>query len=91
MSAQISLLTFNNPDSHKDPQLSPFPFYLNCPLASFDPVQNTWRRLADMQEFRSNFSVVVHKEHLYAIGGDKEINTNIDSVEMYNPDTDSWR
>lgn len=44
-----------------------------------------------MQEFRSNFSVVVHKERLYAIGGDKEINTNIDSVEMYNPDTDSWR
>lgn len=58
---------------------------------SFDPAQNSWRRLADMQEFRSNFSVVVFEEHLYAIGGDKEINTNIDSVEMYNPDTDSWR
>ncbi|XP_029310894.1 kelch-like protein 33 [Cottoperca gobio] len=57
---------------------------------SYDPVQDSWKRLADMQEFRSNFSVVVQEEHLYAIGGDKEINTNVDSVEMYNPDTDSW-
>ncbi|XP_071315256.1 kelch-like protein 33 [Trachinotus anak] len=57
---------------------------------SYDPVQDSWKRLADMQEFRSNFSVVEHEKHLYAIGGDKEINTNVDSVEMYNPDTDSW-
>ncbi|XP_070710873.1 kelch-like protein 33 [Pempheris klunzingeri] len=57
---------------------------------SYDPVQGGWKRLADMQEFRSNFSVVVHEKHLYAIGGDKEINVNIDSVERYNPDTDSW-
>ncbi|XP_044040844.1 kelch-like protein 33 [Siniperca chuatsi] len=57
---------------------------------SYDPVQDSWKRLADMQEFRSNFSVVVHEERLYAIGGDKEINTNVDSVEMYNPDTDTW-
>ncbi|KAF1380773.1 hypothetical protein PFLUV_G00167460 [Perca fluviatilis] len=57
---------------------------------SYDPAQDSWKRLADMQEFRSNFSVVVHEERLYAIGGDKEINTNLDSVEMYNPDTDSW-
>lgn len=66
-------------------------FYLTGTHASYDPVQNIWKRLPDMQEFRSNFSVVVHKEHLYAIGGDKEININIDSVEMYNPDTNCWR
>ncbi|KAG7495589.1 kelch 33 [Solea senegalensis] len=57
---------------------------------SYDPVQNSWKRLADMQELRSNFSVVAHGDRFYAIGGDKEINTNVDSVEMYNPDTDSW-
>lgn len=44
-----------------------------------------------MLQFRSNFSVVAHEARLYAIGGDKEINTNIDSVEMYIPETDSWR
>lgn len=47
--------------------------------------------MADMQEFRSNFALVAYKERLYAIGGDKEINTNVDSVEVYNPDNDSWR
>ncbi|XP_020510187.1 kelch-like protein 33 [Labrus bergylta] len=57
---------------------------------SYDPVKDSWKRLADMQEFRSNFSLVVYEEHLYAIGGDRELNTNLDSVEMYNPDTDSW-
>ncbi|XP_006808602.1 kelch-like protein 33 [Neolamprologus brichardi] len=57
---------------------------------SYDPVNDCWKRLADMQEFRSNLSVVVRESHLYAIGGDKDINTNVDSVEMYNPDTDSW-
>lgn len=44
-----------------------------------------------MQELRSNFSLVVQQEHLYAVGGDKELNTNLDSVELYDPDTDSWR
>lgn len=44
-----------------------------------------------MQELRSNFSVVVQEGRLYAIGGDKEINTNVDSVEMYDPHTDTWR
>ncbi|PWA22342.1 hypothetical protein CCH79_00020970, partial [Gambusia affinis] len=57
---------------------------------SYDPVTNTWKGLADMQEPRSNFSLVVHEERLYAIGGDKEIDTNTDSVEMYKPDSNSW-
>ncbi|GAA6222721.1 kelch-like protein 33 [Lates japonicus] len=57
---------------------------------SYDPVQDSWKRLADMQEFRSNFSVVAHEGCFYTIGGDKELNTNVDSVEKYNPNTDSW-
>lgn len=68
-----------------------FHLYLYPTHASYDPVQDSWKRLADMREFRSNFSVVVHEKHLYAIGGDKEINTNVDSVEMYNPDNNTWR
>lgn len=54
-------------------------------------MQDSWKKIADMQEFRSNFSVVVQEGRLYAIGGDKDLNSNSDSVEMYNPDTDSWR
>ncbi|XP_054914706.1 kelch-like protein 33 [Poeciliopsis prolifica] len=57
---------------------------------SYDPMTNTWKSLADMQEPRSNFSLVVHEERLYAIGGDKEIDTNTDSVEVYKPDSNSW-
>ncbi|XP_034020886.1 kelch-like protein 33 [Thalassophryne amazonica] len=57
---------------------------------SYDPLTDCWKRLADMNEFRSNFSVVAQEDCLYAIGGDKQINTNVDSVEMYNAHTDSW-
>nr|XP_015802069.2 kelch-like protein 33 [Nothobranchius furzeri] len=57
---------------------------------SYDPMKERWKRLADMQESRSNFSVVVHEDHLYAIGGDKELNTNTHAVEMYTPETDTW-
>lgn len=59
--------------------------------SSYDPQCDSWERLADMQEIRSNFSLLVHEEHLYAIGGDKNINTNVDSVETYNPDRNTWR
>lgn len=58
---------------------------------SYDPVLNSWRRLADMLEFRSSLSLVAHRENLYAIGGDKEIHLNVNSVEMYNPRTNNWR
>uniref|UniRef100_A0A8C5G021 Kelch-like protein 33 n=1 Tax=Gouania willdenowi TaxID=441366 RepID=A0A8C5G021_GOUWI len=50
---------------------------------SYDPLKETWKRLADMQDLRSNFCLVAHDERLYAIGGDKTINTNVDSVEIF--------
>ncbi|XP_061769399.1 kelch-like protein 33 isoform X1 [Nerophis ophidion] len=57
---------------------------------SYDPVHDVWKRCADMQEFRSNFSLVVFQGRLYAVGGDKEMHNNLDSVEMYDPKADSW-
>lgn len=57
---------------------------------SYDPGENSWKRLEDMNEFRSNFSLLVNEDRLYAIGGDRESNTNVDTVEVYNPGTDSW-
>lgn len=83
----IHLLTFTKTDCY----IYHIFFFFYRTHASYDPVNDCWKRLADMQEFRSNLSVVVRESHLYAIGGDKDINTNVDSVEMYNPDTDSWR
>lgn len=67
------------------------PLVFVCPPSSYDPFQNCWKQLADMLEFRSSFCTVARGDRLYALGGDKEINTNVDSVEMYNLETDSWR
>ncbi|KAI5087925.1 kelch-like protein 33, partial [Silurus meridionalis] len=56
----------------------------------YDPINNSWKRLSDMQEHRSNFTMVVREDSLYAIGGDKDISTNLDSVEKYSVETDTW-
>ncbi|KAL0970099.1 hypothetical protein UPYG_G00237120 [Umbra pygmaea] len=56
----------------------------------YDPMQDQWQRLADMQEYRSNLTVVVRGSNLYAIGGDMDINTNLGSVEVYSPVSDTW-
>ncbi|KAK2899964.1 kelch-like protein 13 [Channa argus] len=55
----------------------------------YDPLQNHWEKLAEMQERRSNFSVVVLDEKIYAIGGfcDPE---HIDSVEQFCPTANAW-
>ncbi|XP_073693665.1 kelch-like protein 33 [Garra rufa] len=56
----------------------------------YDPERDHWKRLADLHELRSNFTLVVSGDGLYAVGGDKDINTNLDSVEKYSRETDSW-
>ncbi|XP_077399392.1 kelch-like protein 33 [Vanacampus margaritifer] len=57
---------------------------------SYDPKKDLWKRCTDMQECRSNFSMVVHRGQLCAIGGDKQLNTNLNSVEMYDTKADTW-
>ncbi|XP_071234399.1 kelch-like protein 33 [Salvelinus alpinus] len=56
----------------------------------YDLLQNRWERLANLQEKRCNFSVVVLDEMIYAIGGYIDPETNLGSVERYCPNTDSW-
>uniref|UniRef100_A0A667WEE4 Kelch-like family member 33 n=1 Tax=Myripristis murdjan TaxID=586833 RepID=A0A667WEE4_9TELE len=63
-----------------------FLFYCIC---RYDPLQNSWERLADMREKRCSFSVVVLNGKLYAIGGDSQLN-NVESVECYCPTANSW-
>lgn len=67
------------------------PYLLLCDTHRYDPLNNSWERLPDMQEKRSNFRMVVRGNSLYAIGGDRDIDINLDSVEKYTPDTDNWR
>ncbi|XP_076581717.1 uncharacterized protein LOC143317446 [Chaetodon auriga] len=55
----------------------------------YDPLQNSWESLAEMQEKRCSFSVVVLDGKIYAIGGhcDPEY---IETVERYCPISNSW-
>jgi len=64
--------------------------FLIC-INRYDPMRDHWKRLADLLELRSNFTLVVSGDALYAVGGDKDIHTNLDSVEKYSLETDSWR
>ncbi|KAK3523181.1 hypothetical protein QTP86_021717 [Hemibagrus guttatus] len=57
----------------------------------YDPIQNSWQRLADMNERRGNFALVVLDGKMFAIGGDKDSEFNTGSVEVYCPVTDTWR
>ncbi|XP_046698548.1 kelch-like protein 33 [Silurus meridionalis] len=56
----------------------------------YDTIQNNWQRLADMNEKRGNFALLVVDGKMLAIGGNKDIEENIESVEVYCPITDSW-
>ncbi|XP_008298460.1 uncharacterized protein LOC103371026 [Stegastes partitus] len=55
----------------------------------YDPLQNNWEGLANMQENRCSFSVVVLDGKIHAIGGHCEPD-DIDSVERYCPTTNTW-
>ncbi|KAK3507408.1 hypothetical protein QTP70_019651 [Hemibagrus guttatus] len=56
----------------------------------YDPIQNSWQRLADMNERRGNFALVVLDGKMFAIGGDKDSEFNTGSVEVYCSVTDTW-
>lgn len=67
--------------------------YFNClilPHFRYDPLQNSWESLAEMQVRRCFFSVVVLDEKIYAIGGHCEPHY-LESVERYCPIANSWR
>ncbi|XP_062300549.1 kelch-like protein 33 [Scomber scombrus] len=55
----------------------------------YDPLQNSWEKLAEMQEKRCAFSAFVLDGNIYATGG--HCNPYyIESVERYSPITNSW-
>ena len=50
---------------------------------------NTWTQIADMLNRRRNAGVASVNGLLYVVGGD-DGSSNLNSVEYYNPQTDSW-
>lgn len=55
----------------------------------FDPVANRWEKCQPMTAARSRVGVAVVNGLLYAIGGyDGQL--RLSTVEVYNPETDTW-
>ena len=55
----------------------------------FDPVANRWEKCHPMSTARSRVGVAVVNGLLYAIGGyDGQL--RLSTVEVYNPETDTW-
>lgn len=44
-----------------------------------------------MHETRGSFTLVVLNGKIYAIGGERDSEVNMESVEVYCPNTNSWR
>lgn len=55
----------------------------------FDPVGNFWERCQPLKTSRSRVGVAVVNGLLYAIGG-YDGQSRLSTVEVYNPETDSW-
>lgn len=55
----------------------------------FDPIGNFWERCQPMRTARSRVGVAVVNGLLYAIGG-YDGQSRLSTVEVYNPETDSW-
>ncbi|KAG7273874.1 hypothetical protein CRUP_025935 [Coryphaenoides rupestris] len=55
----------------------------------FDPIGNFWERCQPMRTARSRVGVAVVNGVLYAIGG-FDGQSRLSTVEVYNPETDTW-
>lgn len=55
----------------------------------FDPIGNFWERCQPMRTARSRVGVAVINGLLYAIGG-YDGQSRLSTVEVYNPETDTW-
>lgn len=55
----------------------------------FDPIGNFWERCQPMRTARSRVGVAVVNGLLYAIGG-YDGQSRLSTVEVYNPEMDSW-
>lgn len=55
----------------------------------YDPARNDWKMLGSMTSSRSNAGVAMLGDTIYAVGG-FDGNEFLNTVEVYNPDTDEW-
>jgi len=55
----------------------------------FDPVLDIWQEMASMQTPRSELGLAMLDGHVFAVGG-WEGSSRLDSVERYDPETNTW-
>jgi YD repeat-containing protein len=59
-------------------------------MEMYDPLTGEWENVASMTAPRSYLDLIAYNGKIYAIGGFDGIDA-LDSIEEYNPDTNSWR
>lgn len=59
-------------------------------MEAYNSETNTWTQVSDMSFCRRNAGVVAWGGCLYVVGGD-DGNSNLASVEVYHPESDTWR
>ncbi|XP_043935697.1 kelch-like protein 33 isoform X2 [Protopterus annectens] len=57
----------------------------------YDPMQNTWKEIAPLNEGRYSTVAVCRNDLIYILGGDTVAGENVDSVECYDPASNTWR
>uniref|UniRef100_A0A8C3SLA8 BTB domain-containing protein n=1 Tax=Chelydra serpentina TaxID=8475 RepID=A0A8C3SLA8_CHESE len=72
-------------------QWGPYGEFPPSPHCRYDPVQDSWQRLADMPSARSSFPAVGVAGQIYALGGSSEDAYCTDEVQCYDPPSDAWR
>lgn len=61
------------------------------PLCRFDLSQCKWEQLPDMLCQRDYFSAVCLDGKVFALGGNRDDSQNLDAVEYYTPEDNTWR
>ncbi len=59
-------------------------------VEEYNPKTNKWVTKADMPTARANAEVIAHKSNLIVMGGRSKENKLLNSVDIYNADTNTW-
>ena len=66
------------------------PYKYPCSIHEYDPNDDTWSYRSDMPTYRRAMSVAVVNNLIYIIAGLDADDSGVDTVEVYNPLTNTW-
>jgi len=65
--------------------------YATDTVAVYNPRTGVWSTASPMNESRSYFGLTKHKGKFYVMGGENDSKSKLDSIECYDPDTNTWK